>query len=263
MVWDRPETYFGGWSAIEVLPGGARFIAIGDNAQVFEGAFERAGGAMTGVARAPVGGLSATDGVAYFRKNAADLTDSEGLALLPGGGFAVSFERVPRVMIYRDGALPERLELPREAMSTAENGGVEALAVDPASRLVAVPETPPAGTDGLPVWRQTGAGWETVGTLASSRGFRPVGADFDPAGRLFLLERAFRGVGFQSRVRIFDLDAFDPDGVPVWGSATGAYDNLEGISVWQAADGLRVTMISDDNYNWFQRTEIVEFRLTD
>ena len=42
-----------------------------------------------------------------------------------------------------------------------------------------------------------------------------------------------------------------------------AHDNLEGISVWQDEQGLRMTLISDDNFRAFQRTEIVEYRLTD
>lgn len=38
------------------------------------------------------------------------------------------------------------------------------------------------------------------------------------------------------------------------------HDNLEGISVWQDPDGrIRLTMISDDNFMVFQRTEIVEY----
>ncbi|MDA1155104.1 MAG: esterase-like activity of phytase family protein, partial [Proteobacteria bacterium] len=41
------------------------------------------------------------------------------------------------------------------------------------------------------------------------------------------------------------------------------HDNLEGISVWQDEQGLRMTLISDDNYRALQRTEIVEYRLTD
>ncbi|WP_299349376.1 hypothetical protein [uncultured Shimia sp.] len=36
-------------------------------------------------------------------------------------------------------------------------------------------------------------------------GFDPVGADFGPDGRLFILERGFNGVGFRSRVRRFDV----------------------------------------------------------
>ena len=39
------------------------------------------------------------------------------------------------------------------------------------------------------------------------------------------------------------------------------YDNLEGISVWDDGQGIRLTMISDDNFLIVQRTELVEYRL--
>ena len=45
-------------------------------------------------------------------------------------------------------------------------------------------------------------------------------------------------------------------------SATGQHDNLEGLSVWRDGAGvIRLTMISDDNFSFFQTTEIVEYRL--
>ena len=40
------------------------------------------------------------------------------------------------------------------------------------------------------------------------------------------------------------------------------HDNLEGLAVTRAATGqIRLTMISDDNFNPFQRSEIVEYLL--
>jgi hypothetical protein len=41
------------------------------------------------------------------------------------------------------------------------------------------------------------------------------------------------------------------------------YDNLEGISVWRDGQGIRLTMVSDDNFGMFQRTELVEYRVTE
>ncbi|MEK6217206.1 MAG: esterase-like activity of phytase family protein, partial [Boseongicola sp.] len=100
-IWDRPESYFGGWSAIEVFDGGREFIAIGDNAQFFQGEFTRDGGAIAAIPKRPIGALKDIDGVPYFRKNGEKLGDSEGIALLPDGTFAISFERDDRVLIYR------------------------------------------------------------------------------------------------------------------------------------------------------------------
>ena len=262
-VWDRPEEYFGGWSGIEVVDGGDSFIAIGDNAQLYKGSFRRDAGVIVDVPRRPVGALTDTDGVEFFRKGGDGIGDSEGLALLPDGRFAVSFERVPRILVY-GGDRPDWIALPREAGGLAKNGGVEALAVDREGRLLAIPETLPRGAKDFPVWRQTDTGWETVAVLPRTQGFAPVGADVGPDGRLFVLERAFRGVGFQSRIAVVDLATDPPVPKTIWVSATRDFDNLEGISAWRDDTGeTRFTLISDDNYNWFQRTEIVEFRLTD
>ena len=78
---------------------------------------------------------------------------------------------------------------------------------------------------------------------------------------MYVLERSFNGLAFGSRVRRFGLDG--SGGETLVETQTGTRDNLEGIAVWRDETGLIVTMISDDNFNWFQRTEIVEYRLPD
>ena len=262
-IWDRPEDYFGGWSAIEVAEDGTGFVVIGDNAQVFQGEFVRDGEKIVEVVWAPIGALSDTDGVAFFRKETEHIGDSEGIAALSNGQFAVSFERFPRIIVYDGETAVSRIELPREAASLSENGGVEALAVDSEQNLIAIPETIPRGSPGFPVWRQTSTGWETLGHISRTQGFRPVGADVGPDGLLYVLERAFHLIGFQSRIRTFDPQDFDRDGELLWTAPLRAFDNLEGISVWLGADkSMRITLISDDNHLALQETQIVEFRLT-
>lgn len=76
-----------------------------------------------------------------------------------------------------------------------------------------------------------------------------------------MLERHFTGVSFQSRVRRFNLDGTGE--TTVTETSNGAYDNLEGISVWADTNGLRMTLVSDDNFKFFQRTEIVEYAISD
>ena len=263
-VWDRPEEYFGGWSAIEVTNEGAGFVAIGDNAQTYEGEFVRDGDVITGIVRRPIGALEDVDGVAFFRKDDEDAVDSEGLAILSDGRMAIAFERNHRLLVYENATPTQLIDLPREVWGLADNGGIEALAVDSKDRLIAIPETVPKAASGFPIWRNDASGWTTLGHITYSQGFRPVGADVAPDGRLFILERAFHAVGFQSRIRAFDLSEIDPEGTLIWTTPLGAFDNLEGLSVWQDSTGaLRLTMISDDNFFPLQRTQIVEFRLTD
>ena len=102
-------------------------------------------------------------------------------------------------------------------------------------------------------------------TVSRNGGFLPVGSDFGPDGRFYLLERRFNGpFGFRSRVRSFAVEndrLIDERVLLV--TRSGQYDNLEGISLWRDRDGaIRATMISDDNFRRAQRTEIVEFRLS-
>mgnify|MGYP000430481439 CR=1 FL=1 len=142
------------------------------------------------------------------------------------------------------------------------NAALEALAIDNRGRLYAVPEKPLARGANLPLYRFAGGDWQILHHIAALDGFAPVGADFGPDGRFYLLERKFGGIGFRSRVRRFDLDLFDPAGEVLFTSALGQHDNLEGLSVWRDDAGqIRLTMVSDDNFKFFQRTEIVEYGL--
>ena len=92
--------------------------------------------------------------------------------------------------------------------------------------------------------------------------FVPVGADIGPDGLFYLLERDFTGIGFRSRVRRFDMTGGQAE--TLFQTGTNTYDNLEGLSVWRDATGaIRLTMVSDDNFKFFQQTQIVEYRVTD
>jgi hypothetical protein len=91
-----------------------------------------------------------------------------------------------------------------------------------------------------------------------------VGADFVPDGGFYLLERQLASVfGFSSRVRRFRITGDTlTDEETLFETEAGRFDNLEGLAVWRGPDGdIRLTMISDDNFNFFQITEFVEYRI--
>ena len=92
----------------------------------------------------------------------------------------------------------------------------------------------------------------------------PHDLEIGPDGRLYLLERAFTGFAFRSRVRALTLGpkrAVTSETLlttPSW-----RHDNLEGLSVWKDAQNrIRLTMISDDNFRAIQRTQFVEYVVT-
>ncbi len=89
-----------------------------------------------------------------------------------------------------------------------------------------------------------------------------------PSGELLVLERSFsrlRGVGM--RIRRVPLTEVKPgatvDGPALFEADMGfQIDNMEGLSVHRAADGaLVLTLISDDNFSFVQRTLLLQFTL--
>jgi hypothetical protein len=252
-VWHDDARWFGGFSAIEVLDDGQSFLTLSDRGVLVRGQFVRdPDGVIVDMIidradelRSAAGGV--LDG-AY--------DDSEGLALADDGTLYISFEGVSRVRIEDN--LPR--ELPRIPVFDGfeRNRGFEAVAVTPAGAVLAIPEDMADG-GGFPVWRLVDRDWEIAFVIPRDGAFLPVGADVGPDGLLYVLERALTGPGFRSRVRVFGLDG--SGGVVVFESGTGLYDNLEGISVWADATGTVMTMISDDNFRFFQQTEVVEVRL--
>lgn len=257
---DNPS--FGGFSAIHVAADGLTFLALSDRSLFFEGQLVRDGaGHPNAVEFGPAHALKNTAGNALR----GDAADSEGLAVTAEGGIFVSFEADVRVAGY------DRIDAPATMMPAnlaftylPVNGALEALAVDASGTLYAVPERPaPAAL--LPVYVFRQGAWRAPMSLPWPDRFRAVAADIGPDGRFYLLERRFHGLrGFSSRIRRFDVgpDGFSA-GMTLLQTSPGLHDNLEGLSVWRARDGLRATMISDDNFFALQRSEIVEYRLPD
>ncbi|NRB01194.1 MAG: esterase-like activity of phytase family protein [Rhodobacteraceae bacterium] len=263
-VWDRPEKYFGGMSALDLMPDGESFVAIGDNAQVITGRILRDGDAIIGLEQSKwIGGLRDPMG----KRVSLMQSDSEGVDLLPDGSFYVSFERQARVWKYENWDAPAQ-RLPKDTAfpGLQINSALEAVAVDASGTLYTIPERSGEVDRPFPVYVFRDGEWRTPLSLPRRGKYLVVGADFGPDGRLYILERWFRGLlGFSTRVRSFGVsDLALREEREVLRTRAGTHDNLEGISVWQGKDGaLRLTMISDDNNNILQTTEIVEYRLTD
>jgi len=254
-----PAPGFGGFSALDVGPAGAWLTALSDRGTYADGPMRRdATGRLTAVTLGPMRRLSGPDGVALRGDDA----DSEGYAKGADGGVYVAFETTPRILRY-DHLGGTAVLVPENPVfaTLPPNRSLEALAVDRAGTLYAVPERPAIGPT-LPLYRFAAGVWLPALALPRPDNFRPVAADIGPDGRLYLLERRFHGPrGFASRLRRFSLDSLHAE--TLLQTPPGLNDNLEGLSVWQAPDGLRATMISDDNFLPFQVTEIVEYHLPD
>lgn len=259
-TWADGDGGFGGFSGVEVAGDGASFLAITDSADITAARITRDGDTITAIDRGPLVRLLSSRGEPLAGTNA----DAEGLAVGPDGTIFVSFEGNHRVSAFAVPDAPATL-LPRpdDFRGLQNNSGLEALAIDPAGDLYAIPERSGTEARPFPVWRYRGGVWAQTFTIPRRPPHLPVAADFGPDGRLYLLERHFTGLAFQSRVRVFAIaDDEILQEQTLIDTPPGRHDNLEGLSVWQDAQGrIRLTMISDDNFSFFQRTEVVDYAL--
>lgn len=261
--WKVEDRRFGGFSALHVSVDGRRFLAVTDRGAFTTGTFLRGpGGRIEGVDASPLR-LLRGKGEAPLR---GDRSDSEGIAVTPGGTVFLSFEglEAARVLRYgRIGGPAENLPTPAAFASFGLNAALEALALAADGTLYTLPEKPVAGA--FPIWRYRTGAWDQPFAIPADSGWLAVSAEIGPDGKFYLLERGFHGLaGFASRLRRFDLGAAGLTGGRVLiETDAGRHDNLEGLSVWQGPEGLVATMISDDNFRFFQRTEFVEYLLPD
>lgn len=260
-TWTDSARAFGGLSGLELAADGRTFRAISDRGRLLSGVLRREGDRITGVDGLRIVTLRNGFGSAL----GGAMSDAEGLVWQGGDEVVISFEGNHRLASFTsDGFLARQWPLVREFLGFEGNAGLEALAIAPDGALFALPET--VSKDGkITAYRFAQGRWRVAFRAKGHRKFLPVGADFGPDGALYLLERHFTGFGFRSRIRRFELGpAQRPKrgGAVIWQSEARAFDNLEGLSVWRDGKGrLRLTMVSDDNFMRFQRTELVELVL--
>lgn len=253
--WFHEDDRFGGVSGLEMSADGSSFTAIGDRGVFVTGTITRgANGQISTVNDVQIKPLLAPRGSRSL--------DSEGIAIGGDGTIFVSAEGTHRVFAY-DGidARPKGLPRHDEFAGMQANSSLEALAIDADGALYTIPERSGRATRPFPVYRFKDGTWDIPFAIPRRGNFLIAGADVGPDGRFYVLERHFTGVGFQSRVRRFDLSGGSE--ATLLETDNGVHDNLEGISVWAAPTGLRMTLVSDDNFRFFQRTELVEYEISD
>ncbi len=265
-TWHSTDANLGGLSGVEIEADGLGFTALSDRGGWTKGRLQRdAQGRISAIEAQKVVRLKGTGEKPLARNRA----DSEGLAIAPDGTAYVSFEGAgtARVLRYLDLFGPaENLPVPPAFKKLQRNSALEALAIGPDGALYTLPERSGSEAKPFPIWRFRDGKWSQPFAMPRDGTFLPVGADFGPDGRLYILERQFNGLmGFASRVRRFTVtnDALR-DEETVLKTRTATHDNLEGLAVWRDTEGaLRLTMIADDNFRFFQRTELVEYRIKD
>ena len=260
---------FTGLSGLERLPGRDAFLAVTDRGHwaildVTRGARGTLAGVRTTIAQLPVD--------TERRRRGPDDEDAEAIRLLPDGSAVVSLERRHRILRYdpkgrRTMRVPHLV--PDEELR--RNKGFEALAVAPIGS--------PLGGAGLVIAEHSidENGDHFAAVLSGSRKgifkvkrtdeFDVTDADFLPDGDLIVLERSYLGrLSLRIRLRRIDGDTIRPgavvDGPTLMTAGLAAeIDNMEGLAIYEDERGTVLTLVSDDNGSFLQRTLLMEFLL--
>jgi hypothetical protein len=258
---------FGGLSGMEVLEG-ERLVAISDDGNWFEAQLVlNDAGDLIGARDWRTAMMRNEEGEPFPNKQSGD---SEDLAQLTDGRFAVSFEQTQSIRIYdlnRDGPFGPAVRGPRlgETRSLPSNSGLEALTSTGEGELIIGAEGGPEAT--TPIWRARLDAQSPVAPSARypiSDGYSLTSLDRLPGGSYVALERFFAPViGPRARIKHF---TFDDNGTVANLAELAALapplplDNFEAISAVRAADGAtRLYIVSDDNFSRRQRTLLLAF----
>jgi hypothetical protein len=262
---------FGGLSALEVSEDGMRLLAVSDSAWwVRTHLLWSDAGELTGLSDLVIAPLRDASGAHLIDRAG----DSEGLADLGGGRYAVSFERDHRIWCYDIGedwsrmnrARPNPMETPPTALPIPNNGGMEALTLLGDGSLLVGLEWP-FSTDTLyDLWQQREGGWRQM-TMSAATEHGLTGMTVID-GQVYALERYWTpAVGSRVRVIRFAESALDSDQaiepeLLAEFDAANTVDNYEGITAFHRDGETILLIVSDDNFSQDQRTLLLAFAVT-
>lgn len=251
---------FGGLSGM-VMDGLRDVIAISDRARWARFTLDISDGHLTGLSQIRTYPIITHKGQEGYGRD----WDAEGLARAADDTLWVSFERVHRVQQFDAvDASAGRALRPEKWKRLINNSGLEALAIANDGRLWAIEEQ--AQDDNKP-FRVFIAGTtiEETKFLPRNGDFLPTGADFGPDGWLYVTQRAFSFVsGFRISIRRLkwgDGPAPTEDQELATFEAVSRIDNIEAISVWREDETTYAVVLSDDNFNIFQRNVVALFEV--
>jgi len=280
-VLSSPSPFWGGLSGIAISKHGKHVAMVSDSGFWARLNLSYSKNRLEPPQRAMIGPLLTQKGrpLKYQRDR-----DAEAITLVKGDKFFsdayISFEenhRIGRFKVTKEGIKGQPLSylrLPSITRRLSGNAGLEALAVlrggTLKGSLVAIAQSRKDGQGNF-------LGWLVRGGKISKLRFTPPALDTYritdavslPNGNLLLLERRYKFFKINIRVRYVTQKELR-SGRPIKGqvlmeanSLEHRVDNMEGIAVHTNKHGETiVTLISDDNFNGFQQTLLMQFALS-
>lgn len=247
----------GSFSALHLAPD-LTLTAVNDRGRWMRAPLLMRDGRPAGLGTPVTGRLLDGSGEALTRPRS---MDSESLARLPDGSWLVGFERWHRIRHFAALDAPGRFfEAPPGLEDAPANGGLEALALMPDGRLLAIAEFQTArGEDSLRrAWLGGPGAWRER-AYRPAPGFGVTDAAALPDGGALVLERYYTPLeGVSARLVHVSREAIAGDsvleGTPLLRMPPDApAENWEGVAVLPREGGLWIALIVDDNDNPLQR----------
>lgn len=270
---EHPE--FGGLSGLAFLDD-ERLVMVTDEGRFVSGRLVLHQGTLHGLEDMQIDVIRNSSGDPLPTKFSSD-SEAIDIILRDGAPAAVrvGFEHLTRVADFdlvdgRPGGAARPVPIPDWLTALRTNGSIESLCIAP-------PASPIAGSTLLiaenharerGAWAATLLGNRDKGDLglAIASGFNPTDCAFLPDGDLLVLERGIFLLSFTMQIRRIPAEAVRPgsvmDGPVILSASGGDVGNMEGLGIRVLANGeTRLTIVSDDNFNGFLRTILLEFTL--
>jgi len=266
---------FGGISGLTFLDTD-RFVMVSDEGWFISGRLELADGQPRNLIDVELEPIRNSSGNILPNRFSAD---AEAVTAIFRNGqpvaVRVGFENLTRVADFdltdgRPGGAARPVTIPEWLSQLRTNESIESVCIAP-------PASPVAGSTLIiteahsrqpGTWAATLLGVRDRGDLhlARSGAFNPTACAFLPNGDLLVLERGLFMLSFSTQIRRIPADHVQPgavmDGEVILSASGRDVDNMEAMDVRTLSNGeVRITLVSDDNFNSFQRNLLLEFAL--
>jgi hypothetical protein len=199
--------------------------------------------------------------------------DAEALAQSADGSFFVGFEGRHRIWRYSPPpttikSTPTLIPTPAALTRAPANGGIEGLASLPNGRLLMLTEEFANSDGSMKGWFSDNDGFAEI-SYVPARGYSVTDCAALSNGDVIVLERRYRPLAiFSVRLTLVNQKDLRP-GAKLTGKELLrlehplAVENFEGLAVHKTSRGTVIYLVSDDNYNPFQQTLLLQFLLPD
>lgn len=276
IVMSSPDTSFGGLSGVTFTGPGQRIAMVSDTGNFISGlVLYDQDGLPLGLGGVEITAIQNSGGQDLPRQFA---RDAEAIETIYRDGapaaVRVGFENLTRVADFeltggRPGGAAREVAIPEWIEQLRTNASLESVCIAPpaspvAGSTVLIMENAP-DTEAHPGFM---LGNRDRGELSLSRspGVYPTDCAFLPDGDLLVLERGTSVFSFTMQVRRIPAADVQPGreltGEVILTASGGDIDNMEGLAVHAGPDGdTRITIVSDDNFNDWERSLLLEFSL--